>query len=50
LLATEGIQSMQKYTDFAAGSLDGSLGAGGSREILVRAADLDRARELLATQ
>jgi hypothetical protein len=50
LLATEGIQSMQKYTDVAAGGLDGSLGASGSREILVRAADLERARELLDEQ
>ncbi len=50
LLATEGVRSMQKYTDVAAGGLDGSLGASGSREILVRAADLERARELLDGQ
>jgi hypothetical protein len=46
LLATDGIDSMQRPTDFAAGSLDG-WAAGGTREILVRAADLDAARELL---
>ncbi len=46
LLETEGIPSMQRPTDFAAGSLDG-WAPGGSREILVRAADLDAAKELL---
>jgi len=46
LLATEGIESMQRVTDFAAGALDG-WAAGGAREILVRAADLDAARELI---
>jgi hypothetical protein len=47
LLATEGIESMQRPTDFAAGALDG-WGPGGAREILVRAADLEAARELIA--
>jgi hypothetical protein len=46
LLETEGIQSMQRPTDFAAGSLDG-WAAGGAREILVRAEDLDAARALV---
>jgi hypothetical protein len=46
LLATEGIESMQRVTDFAAGALDG-WAAGGAREILVRAEDLDAARELV---
>jgi len=46
LLATEGIESLQRPTDFAAGSLDG-WAAGGSREILVRAADLETARDLI---
>lgn len=46
LLATEGIESMQRVTDFAAGALDG-WAAGGAREILVRASDLDAARELV---
>jgi hypothetical protein len=47
LLSTEGIESMQRPTDFAAGALDG-WAAGGAREILVREADLDAARELIA--
>jgi hypothetical protein len=49
LLATEGIDSIQRPTDFAAGALDG-WAAGGAREILVRAMDLDTARELIARQ
>ena len=49
LLATEGIDSMQRPTDFAAGALDG-WAAGGAREVLVRAADLETARELVARQ
>ncbi|MGH3111287.1 MAG: putative signal transducing protein [Gaiellaceae bacterium] len=49
LLATEGIESMQRPTDVGAGALDG-WAAGGSREILVRAADLENARELIAKQ
>ena len=49
LLATEGIESMQRPTDIGAGALDG-WAAGGSREILVRAADLENARELIAKQ
>ena len=46
LLATEGIESIQRPTDVAAGALDG-WAAAGSREILVRAGDLERARELI---
>ena len=46
LLGTEGIESMQRVTDFAAGALDG-WAAGGAREILVHADDLDAARELV---
>jgi Putative prokaryotic signal transducing protein len=46
LLQTEGIPSMQRPTDFSAGALDG-WAAGGAREILVRQADLDAAKELL---
>jgi hypothetical protein len=49
LLKTEGIESFQRPTDFAAGALDG-WAAGGAREILVRAADLDAARELIAAE
>jgi hypothetical protein len=48
LLGTEGIESMQRPTDFAAGALDG-WAAGGTREVLVRAGDLERAQELLET-
>jgi Putative prokaryotic signal transducing protein len=49
LLETEGIPSMQRPTDFSAGALDG-WAAGGSREVLVRAEDLERAQELLGGQ
>ena len=49
LLATEGIESVQRPTDVAAGALDG-WAAAGSREILVRAGDLERARELIGGQ
>ena len=49
LLQTEGIGSMQRTTDFAAGALDG-WAAGGAREILVRADDLDAARALVDAQ
>jgi hypothetical protein len=47
LLATEGIESMQRPTDFAAGALDG-WAAGGAREILVHAGDLEAAHELIS--
>jgi Putative prokaryotic signal transducing protein len=46
LLATAGIESMHRPTDFAAGALDG-WAAGGAREVLVRAGDLEAARELV---
>jgi Putative prokaryotic signal transducing protein len=46
LLATEGIESMYRPTDFAAGALDG-WAAGGAREVLVHANDLETARELI---
>jgi hypothetical protein len=49
LLGTAGIESMQRPTDFAAGALDG-WAAGGAREILVRAEDIEAARELVAPQ
>jgi hypothetical protein len=49
LLATEGIEAIQRPTDFAAGALDG-WAAGGAREILVRAADVETARELIGGQ
>ena len=47
LLATEGIECLQRPTDFAAGALDG-WPARGAREILVREADLEAARALIA--
>jgi Putative prokaryotic signal transducing protein len=46
LLSTEGIRAMHRPTNFAAGALDG-WAAGGAREVLVRAEDVDAARELL---
>ena len=49
LLRMEGIESMQRTTDFAAGALDG-WAAGGAREILVHAGDLDAARALVEAQ
>jgi len=49
LLATEGIESIQRPTDVAAGALDG-WAAGGAREILVRSSDVETARELIAVQ
>ena len=48
LLTTEGIESLVKQTNFGAGSMRGM--AGGQQEILVNAADLESARELLAPQ
>jgi len=49
LLSTAGIESMQRYTDFGAGSLDGMPSGAGPREILVHAGDLDAARELVGS-
>jgi len=50
LLATAGIESMQRYTNLAAGAFDGMPTSGGPREILVHESDLDGARELIASQ
>jgi hypothetical protein len=47
LLTTHGIDSMQQYTNFAAGALDGMPSGAGPREILVRKGDLAAARELI---
>jgi hypothetical protein len=47
LLATDGIESMYRLLDFAAGAWDGWAVAG-AREIFVRARALERARERLA--
>lgn len=46
LLRSEGIGCMHRVTDVGAGALDG-VAATGSREVLVRRPDLERARELL---
>ena len=48
LLKLEGIESMQRLTDFGAGSLDGATGMGGAREILVLEEDLEFARGLIS--
>jgi Putative prokaryotic signal transducing protein len=50
MLTTEGIESMQRYTDVGAGAYDGTVSSGGPREVLVHASDLERARELVASQ
>ena len=47
LLETEGIKSMQQRTNLAAGMADASASSFGPREILVRAEDLEQARELI---
>jgi hypothetical protein len=49
LLQTEGIEAIQKRTDFAAGMADAAFSSFGPREVLVRPEDLERARELIAT-
>jgi Putative prokaryotic signal transducing protein len=48
ILSLEGIDSMQRVTNLGAGSLDGSSGMGGPREILVRQDDLETAQALIA--
>jgi Putative prokaryotic signal transducing protein len=48
LLATEGIESMHRPTNFGAGATDGFTPAG-EREILVRPEQLEEARALLAS-
>ena len=47
LLKFEGIESMQRPTDSGAGSIGGSGAMSGSREILVRAEDLENARAII---
>ena len=49
LLGTEGIEAIQQRTDLAAGMADAAASAFGPREVLVNPADLERARELIAT-
>lgn len=46
LLASDGIDSVRRQTDFGAGSMEGW--SGGQQEILVRPSDLERAQELIA--
>jgi Putative prokaryotic signal transducing protein len=48
MLGLEGIDSMQRLTDYGAGSVDAGTSMAGAREILVRAKDLETARELIA--
>lgn len=50
LLSTAGIESLQRYTDFGAGAVDGMPSGGGPREILVHAGDLEAARELIGSE
>lgn len=47
LLRTEEIACYHRPTSFAAGAGDGLVSSWGPREIVVRAADATRARELL---
>ena len=48
LLRTENIDCYHRPTSFAAGAGDGLVSLGSPREIVVRATDATRARELLA--
>jgi hypothetical protein len=48
LLRTENIACYFRPTSFAAGAGDGLVSLGSPREIVVRAEDAERARELLA--
>ena len=48
-LRTQGIRCNHRVTNMGAGGWDGVPNAGGPREVLVEPADLDRAREALAS-
>jgi len=48
LLRTENIACYHRPTSFAAGAGDGLVSLGSPREIVVRADDAERARQLLA--
>ena len=50
LLKFENIESMQRPTDTGAGSLAGSGGMSGSREILVKAEDLENALAIIGEE
>ena len=49
LLQTEGIEAIQQRTNLAAGMADAAFSSFGPREVLVRQEDLERARDLIAT-
>ena len=48
-LRAEGIRCAHRITDIGAGAWDGVPSAAGPREVLVDPADLDAAREVLAS-
>ena len=47
LLRGEGIDCFHRPTDMTQGAFDGLVSSGGSREIVVRAGDRERAAQLL---
>jgi Putative prokaryotic signal transducing protein len=47
LLRFEGIESMQRLTDFGSGSIDAGTSGVGAREILVKPEDLEAARAIV---
>jgi hypothetical protein len=49
ILRDAGIQCMQRITNAGSGAMDG-MTIGGPREIVVRSAELDRAREVMRAQ
>jgi hypothetical protein len=50
MLGLEGIDSMQRLTDYGAGTVDAGTSMAGAREILVRAGDLEAARALVEVE
>jgi hypothetical protein len=50
LLRSEGIEAIAQKTNLAVGMADASASGAGPREIVVREADLERAREVLEQQ
>ena len=50
LLNFENIESMQRLTDKGAGAVAGSGAMAGSREILVKAEDLENARAIIGEE
>ena len=47
MLGLEGIESMQRLTNYGSGSIDAGTSMAGAREILVRQEDLEAARALV---